>query len=320
MSKNKTKRARREAKREESRKTAALQRKSKSKLNPPPKKQKQKRQREHNANTFTPDPQDNYQSSKKREIPFGVYDNILLVGEGDFSFARSLVIEHGCANVTATSYDDEDTVREKYPTFETIRQDLRSLTPPAPIHHSIDARNLHTYKNLRRNGEGDTGWDTIAFMFPHTGGLSTDVNRQVRANQALLVDFFASCLHDANPNPAPNPSPRKQMNATQNLKPRKTAILKPGGRILVTLFTNPPYTLWNIRDLARHTGLVVRESFKFDFADYPGYAHVRTLGTLEGGGGWKGEEREARMYLFEKRGGEEARGKKRGRESESDED
>lgn len=53
------------------------------------------------------------QASQKHDIPFGTYDKILLVGEGDFSFTRSLVVEHGCANVTATSFDDEDVVREK---------------------------------------------------------------------------------------------------------------------------------------------------------------------------------------------------------------
>jgi 25S rRNA (uracil2634-N3)-methyltransferase len=52
-------------------------------------------------------------SQQKREIPFGTYDNILLVGEGDFSFTRSLAIEHGCANVVGTSFDSEEEVMEK---------------------------------------------------------------------------------------------------------------------------------------------------------------------------------------------------------------
>lgn len=69
---------------------------------------------------------------------------------------------------------------------------------------------------------------------------------------------------------------------------------------MVALFDGEPYSLWNVRDLARHAGLKVVESWRFDWGQYPGYGHVRTLGALEGGGGWKGEDREARMYVFEK--------------------
>ncbi len=79
--------------------------------------------------------------------------------------------------------------------------------------------------------------------------------------------------------------------------------LAPGGSIVVTLFESEPYTLWNIRDLGRHSGLQVERSFKFQAAAYPGYRHARTLGVIknkqgEVGGGWKGEERPARSYVF----------------------
>jgi 25S rRNA (uracil2634-N3)-methyltransferase len=53
------------------------------------------------------------QAGQKHEVPFGVYDRILLVGEGDFSFAHSLCMEHGCANVTATSFDSAEDVGTK---------------------------------------------------------------------------------------------------------------------------------------------------------------------------------------------------------------
>jgi 25S rRNA (uracil2634-N3)-methyltransferase len=68
-----------------------------------------------------------------------------------------------------------------------------------------------------------------------------------------------------------------------------------------------PYTLWNIRDLGRHSGLQVERSFKFQAQAYPGYRHARTLGVIKGkdgkeGGGWKGEERESRSFVFVRRG------------------
>lgn len=113
------------------------------------------------------------------------------------------------------------------------------------------------------------------FNFPHVGGKSTDVNRQVRYNQELLVEFFRRALLS----------------------------LAPGGTVVVTLFEGEPYTLWNVRDLARHSGLQVERSFRFQASAYPGYHHARTLGVVRSkdgavGGGWKGEERAARSYVF----------------------
>lgn len=77
---------------------------------------------------------------------------------------------------------------------------------------------------------------------------------------------------------------------------------KDASAIIVTLFESEPYTLWNIRDLARHVGLKVGRSFKFQASAYPGYRHARTLGNVDGvvsGGAWRGEERAARTYVFE---------------------
>ena len=68
---------------------------------------------------------------------------------------------------------------------------------------------------------------------------------------------------------------------------------------MITVFEGEPYDLWNVRDLARHVGLEVQRSAKFQPAAFPGYQHVRTLGNISGGGGWKGEGRPARTYIFD---------------------
>lgn len=170
------------------------------------------------------------------------------------------------------------------------------------------------------NRDQDRGgpWDIICFNFPHVGGLSTDVNRQVRANQELLVAFFKACTPLLAGRPEDSDEDEEDTSDDEGwyddvvsdsgdegndiVKAKDEHRTEPG-QIIVTLFEGEPYTLWNIRDLARHAGLRVVTSFKFPWACYQGYSHARTVGEVEGKdgrkGGWRGEDRDARMYIFE---------------------
>ncbi|KAE8359151.1 hypothetical protein BDV27DRAFT_162905 [Aspergillus caelatus] len=335
-------------------------------------------------------------------IPFGRNDRILLVGEGDFSFARSLVDQHCCKNVLATSYDSREVLYSKYPQAEhnvreilsgasnrkdhspdsSIVTELRSqiqcqnqeyyrdndyerhregekkgLDQDKPrqrrrpnVLFSVDARKLgHASgggKDVRfglprrerkcpawQEAKKSSGtsilpstkggpWDIICFNFPHVGGLSTNVNRQVRANQELLVSFFKACVPLLSSRPEMSDNVNEEgwdfstesgsdldeednagMLGSRNDMAQENRIRNEPGQIIVTLFEREPYTLWNIKDLARHAGLRVVTSFRFPWASYRGYSHARTLGEIEakngGRGGWRGEDREARMYVFE---------------------
>lgn len=62
-----------------------------------------------------PPPPKNQQQHTSPTLPFSPRDRILLIGEGDLSFARSLLQHHRCADVTATVYESEAELREKYP-------------------------------------------------------------------------------------------------------------------------------------------------------------------------------------------------------------
>lgn len=295
------------------------------------------------------------------KVPFSASDRVLLVGEGDFSFALSLARYYEVGAIVATSYDDAEALRQKYPMVEkTLRELLGTeVTPstgnseqgentrpngeeewngfssdsddsptsaaeaskPRPervrVLHGINATSLS--KSHRKCLDKYAPFTKIVFNFPHTGGLSTDINRQVRANQELLVGFFnaAKPLLATSSRPA-KPVVRDKSDddfggedfdavdpASDNeQRSQETA----SGRILVTLFEGEPYTLWNIRDLARHCGLQVIESFKFDATAYPGYQHARTIGDITTGkdrredgkrkGAWRGEERDARCYVL----------------------
>ncbi|KAA8643152.1 hypothetical protein EYZ11_006794 [Aspergillus tanneri] len=331
------------------------------------------------------------QQQQRPIIPFGRKDHILLIGEGDFSFARSLVVHHRCRNVLATCYDSKEILCSKYPQAEhTVREIVDAF--PEQNKHDADAlkndgqsgqeilreararviRNTIVTNGMERGARSDVQrrhgpnvlfsvdarklgfaagggkevrlgfprrerklpgwlkmkkkdslsstpkggpWDIICFNFPHVGGLSTDVNRQVRANQELLVAFFEACVPllsahsqvDDEDEWEYSTDDRSDLDEDALLGdaqfPAKSEVRSESGQILVTLFEGEPYTLWNIRDLARHAGLRVVTSFKFPWASYKGYSHARTLGDVEGKhggrGGWRGEDREARTYVFE---------------------
>ncbi|KAF4234089.1 hypothetical protein CNMCM8980_000586 [Aspergillus fumigatiaffinis] len=319
-------------------------------------------------------------------VPFGRRDRILLVGEGDFSFARSLAVQHRCRNILATCYDSEEMLYSKYPQAKQHVQDLLSSfsnkekqsDPDGSetekegtqgkkkggeqsdkkqdckrrvpnVLFAVDARKLGSaagggkdvrtgfarrerkrpaWQENRQKIEPATTtggpWDIICFNFPHVGGLSTDVNRQVRSNQELLVAFFKACVpllsarpqvlngddedeEDDNWSSSEDSESDSGEQDDQDILAhgRRGRYRTEPGQILVTMFEGEPYTLWNIKDLARHAGLRVVTSFRFPWSSYQGYSHARTLGEIEGRhggrGGWRGEDREARMYVFEAR-------------------
>ena len=287
------------------------------------------------------------------KVPFSKHDKVLLVGEGDFSFSWSLAKHYKVGSIVSTSFDDETVLLQKHPQVDhTVRalkhiatvpeqktkqrnddnsheQDWNGFSSedeaipsvnegelltniPICILHGIDAPNLS--KKHRKALESHAPFTKIVFNFPHTGGLSTDVNRQVRANQELLVGFFNA----AKPYLATRARPAVAISSDSEHDDleydsagehvEKDSHELSSGQILVTLFEGEPYSLWNIRDLARHCGLQVIESFKFPWAAYPGYKHARTIGDITTGkdrskegkrkGAWRGEERDARCYVL----------------------
>ncbi|KAI0377823.1 hypothetical protein F5Y04DRAFT_170029 [Hypomontagnella monticulosa] len=232
-------------------------------------------------------------------IPFAPEEKILLIGDGDLSFAASLVEHHYCADVTATVLEkNPEELMEKYP--HVTANIAKIEAEGSRVLYNVDATKMAPFVNKKGKDSSGAGvMDRVIFNFPHVGGKSTDVNRQVRYNQELLVEFFKRAM----------PS------------------LAPGGSIIVTLFEGEPYTLWNIRDLGRHCGLQVERSFKFQASAYPGYHHARTLGAVknksgEVGGGWKGEDRPARSYVFVRKDDESRpaprSGKKRSRAADDE--
>lgn len=102
-------------------------------------------------------------------VPFKPTDKILLIGEGNFSFARALIIdppsslEHLVpANVTATSYDSEGACFSKYPDAQAIVSAIKQRG--ADVLFGIDATKLQKHPVLKGRR-----WDRIVWNFPHAG-------------------------------------------------------------------------------------------------------------------------------------------------------
>ncbi|KAJ3360398.1 hypothetical protein GGF32_008458 [Allomyces javanicus] len=186
---------------------------------------------------------------KRIVIPFTAEDTILLVGEGNFSFSLGLASVLGTGeNIVATAFDSEEVVKQKYPDAEGIIDDLVESFN-ATVMYDVDATALDKAAALK----GRT-FSKIVFNFPHVGLGIKDQDRNIRANQALILKFLQSSM------------------ALSTLKTE----------IVLTTKTGGPYDLWDVKRLAKSAGLVSKMSFPFHPDPYPGYEHRRTLGHEEG--------------------------------------
>lgn len=242
------------------------------------------------------------QHQQKGLIPFKPDATLLLVGEGDFSFARSLVQENLILpeNLVATSFDSKEEVVSKYPGVEEIMNFLES--EGVNVIHEVDATDLVTSLKLKPNSKtkqkpnrilpAGKKLNYIMFNFPHTGRGMKDVDRNIRDHQKLVLNYFKSCkdLFSLANN-----------SAKDDFAGYSTAITSDEareGKIILSLFEGEPYASWNIKILGRSEGFRVERSGKFDWLSFPGYHHKRTNGIRDTTK--PAAEREARVYVFDK--------------------
>lgn len=252
----------------------------------------------------------NAQAQKQKQravLPFRPTDRILLVGEGDFSFALALVRHPSVAivpeNVVASTFDTEDALAAKYPDSAPANlQELRAKG--VTVLCGVDATKLAACKALRGRR-----FDRVVWNFPHVGKGIADQDRNVRENQATLLSFLAAvpALLEQGPMPSAKPQKYKPVEDDDDLDDEEAGAVdvqdtKTRGTVLITLRDAPPYTLWDLPSLAKRPPdpdaprYVVVRSFAFARAEWAahGYAHRMTKGHVDGivaGGQRRSDER-----------------------------
>ena len=106
-------------------------------------------------------------------IPFQATDKILLIGEGNFSFAQALVSSPPASleflppsNITATAYDSEEECCSKYPDAAEIIAVLRNKG--VEVLFGVDGTKLDRCAPLKGRK-----FDRIVWNFPHAGQPQT---------------------------------------------------------------------------------------------------------------------------------------------------
>jgi 25S rRNA (uracil2634-N3)-methyltransferase len=198
-------------------------------------------------------------------LPFAPTDSILLLGEGDFSFARALVCDppnlpstsYGApgstlsflppANVTATAYDSEEECYAKYPGAAAIVAALQEKG--TRVLFGIDATKLDKCAPLKGRRFARVVWN-----FPHAGAGIADQDRNVRTNQALILGFLRAAKAVLSRGAVPALPVRKKRAAGDEdeedvgmeevQEDARTAQNTFRGTVLITLRNVAPYTLW----------------------------------------------------------------------------
>ncbi|KAK8369340.1 hypothetical protein V6Z12_A01G105900 [Gossypium hirsutum] len=167
---------------------------------------------------------------------------ILLVGEGDFSFSLSLANAFATAsNICASSLDSYDTLMKKYKNAISNLENLEKLG--ACLLHEVDATKMKHHTDL-----ANRKFDRIIFNFPHAGFYGKEDNpHMIQMHRNLVQGFFRSAR----------------------------GMLRANGEIHVNHKTSAPFSLWNLEKLASECSLAWIQCVDFNVEDYPGYQNKR---------------------------------------------
>lgn len=166
--------------------------------------------------------------------------DVLLVGEGNLSFALALARQSGpyTRRIFATTFERAQSLQSEARRNASY---LRALG--AQVAHGVDATKLEASLGYRR-------FRLVVFQFPNLNSRSPLYGRN--PNHIVVRRFLRAALQH----------------------------LDQDGRIAVTIVNSPYYLgAFNLPDAARSAGYQEPEVFSFNPKDFPGYRHVNTAGA-----------------------------------------
>ncbi|KAH9652504.1 hypothetical protein KPL70_027124 [Citrus sinensis] len=179
---------------------------------------------------------------------YSSHHKILLVGEGDFSFAACLAKSFGSAdNMVATSLDSKELLMAKYSRATSNLKELEESR--CTILHEVDAHTMSQHPMLYSKS-----FDRIVFNFPHAGFHFNYREHDlflIQRHQELVRGFLKSAVN----------------------------MLKENGEIHVTHKIAYPFNRWEIKMLGVGFGLRLVEKVPFYLWHYPGYQNKRGDGS-----------------------------------------
>jgi 25S rRNA (uracil2634-N3)-methyltransferase len=122
------------------------------------------------AKTTTAPPPVAARKAPKPTIPFDHLDTILLLGEANFSFTRSLLrAPHNLSGhmICATSYDPREVCLKKYPDAAEILAEIEGKG--VRVVFGVDAGDLPSSVTGKGKGKERQRWSKVVFNFPHAG-------------------------------------------------------------------------------------------------------------------------------------------------------
>ncbi|CAN0086047.1 unnamed protein product, partial [Heterosigma akashiwo] len=166
--------------------------------------------------------------------------DVLIIGDGNFSFSRSLLSHSEIGYITATSYDTEEELLKKYSDAASIIEVLR-LSGSATVLHGIDCTQLPIHFEER-------AFCRAIFMHP-------------------LIQLSAE-----RPSVIPEPAVENRIMLLQFLLGCEKVLKRPFGEVRITIKNVAPYTWWRTHTLSEWTkDLVFSHTELFEESAHPGY-------------------------------------------------
>lgn len=163
--------------------------------------------------------------------------DILLVGEGNLSFALSLARKSriNAAHITATTFEKTSELSD-----EAIENAVKLRADGATVLHSVNAGKISA-------ALGNRQFDHIIFQFPHTG--SREPVRGHNPNSGLVRSFLKSAISN----------------------------LRQTGTALISAVDTPHYHgAFRFDEAAVAVGFKPPEIYRLNPDDFPGYRHTMT--------------------------------------------